>query len=86
VLEGYVDLIYRQDDGSLVIVDYKTDAVPPDAIPSRVAYYRPQMDAYREALGAAIGVTVSAMLLFLNPQAVAAVALPLVDSHDKVVE
>ena len=28
VLEGYVDLIYRDDDGTLVIVDYKTDAMP----------------------------------------------------------
>ena len=27
VLEGYIDLLYRDDDG-LVIVDYKTDAVP----------------------------------------------------------
>ena len=28
VLEGYIDLIYREDDGSLVVVDYKTDDVP----------------------------------------------------------
>ena len=28
MLEGIADLIYREDDGSLVIVDYKTDAVP----------------------------------------------------------
>ena len=26
-LEGYVDLVYRDDDGGLVVVDYKTDAV-----------------------------------------------------------
>jgi ATP-dependent helicase/nuclease subunit A len=32
VLEGYVDLIYRNDDGSLVVVDYKTDAVSSGAI------------------------------------------------------
>ena len=39
VLEGFVDLIYREDDGSLVIVDYKTDDIPDAAIPARVAYY-----------------------------------------------
>ena len=55
VLEGYVDLIYREDDGSLVVVDYKTDAVPAGAVESRVAYYKPQLDAYCEALAAATG-------------------------------
>jgi ATP-dependent helicase/nuclease subunit A len=67
VLEGYLDLVYRDEDGSLVIVDYKTDAVPSGAISSRVTYYRPQMDAYREALAAATGAHVSATLLFLHP-------------------
>lgn len=28
VLEGYIDLVFLDDDGSLVVVDYKTDAVP----------------------------------------------------------
>lgn len=69
VLEGYIDLVYREDDGSLMIVDYKTDAVPAGAIDSRVGYYKPQMDAYRQALGAATSATVGATLLFLNPGA-----------------
>jgi ATP-dependent helicase/nuclease subunit A len=47
VLEGFVDLIYREDDGSLVIVDYKTDDAPDAALPSRVAYYAPQLNAYQ---------------------------------------
>jgi ATP-dependent exoDNAse (exonuclease V) beta subunit len=47
VLEGFVDLIYREDDGSLVIVDYKTDDAPDPALPSRVAFYAPQLNAYR---------------------------------------
>jgi PD-(D/E)XK nuclease superfamily len=41
VLEGIIDLLYRDDDG-LVIVDYKTDAVPIAALSARVDYYRPQ--------------------------------------------
>lgn len=73
VLEGYVDLVYREDDGSLVVVDYKTDAVPAAAIASRVTYYRPQLDAYREALVAATGARVGTTLLFLNPRAAHAV-------------
>jgi len=68
VLEGYVDLVYREDDGTLVIVDYKTDAVPSGAIGSRVTYYKPQMDAYREALTAATGARVTTTLLFLHPE------------------
>ena len=47
VLEGFVDLIYREDDGSLVIVDYKTDDAPDAALPARVGYYAPQLNAYR---------------------------------------
>ena len=46
VLEGFVDLIYREDDGRLVIVDYKTDAIPAAALDSRVTYYAPQLQAY----------------------------------------
>jgi ATP-dependent helicase/nuclease subunit A len=67
VLEGIVDLLYRDDDG-LVIVDYKTDAVPAAALASRVAYYRPQMAAYATAIEAATGEPVHrCVLLFLTP-------------------
>ncbi|MDQ3485092.1 MAG: PD-(D/E)XK nuclease family protein, partial [Actinomycetota bacterium] len=68
VLEGLVDLIYREDDGSLVVVDYKTDAIPAGALPSRLAYYRPQIQSYVHAVGAAVGdAPVLARLLFLRP-------------------
>jgi ATP-dependent helicase/nuclease subunit A len=75
VLEGYIDLIFRDDDGSLVIVDYKTDAVPVGAIGSRVTYYRPQMGAYVRCLTASTGARVRAELLFLHPSA-EAIAVP----------
>ncbi len=67
VLEGIVDLVYVEDDGQLVIVDYKTDAVPGPAIASRVALYRPQLRAYRTMLDAAIGAESGSRLLFLHP-------------------
>jgi ATP-dependent helicase/nuclease subunit A len=73
ILEGYVDLIYREEDGSLTVVDYKTDAVPAGAIASRVAYYTPQLDAYRECLTASTGEAVSTTLLFLHPVTASAV-------------
>jgi RecB family exonuclease len=73
VLEGYVDLVYREDDGSLVVVDYKTDAIPAGALAARVAYYRPQIGGYATMLAAA-GVTVSSpSLLFLSPTGARAV-------------
>ena len=68
VLEGFVDLIYREDDGSLVIVDYKTDDVPEAAIPSRVAYYAPQLRAYASIVGTTTGEPVAQpVLVFARP-------------------
>jgi ATP-dependent exoDNAse (exonuclease V) beta subunit len=68
VLEGFADLIYREDDGSLVIVDYKTDDIPDGAIPARTAYYQPQLDAYRQILGAAAEADATgSQLVFLRP-------------------
>ncbi len=67
VLEGFTDLIYR-DDG-LVIIDYKTDAVPTAALDQRVAFYRPQMAAYAAALQAATDEPVTrCVLVFLSPR------------------
>lgn len=53
IFEGFVDLIHRDEDGSLVIVDYKTDDVPDNAIGTRFAYYTPQLKAYEEIVSAA---------------------------------
>jgi ATP-dependent exoDNAse (exonuclease V) beta subunit len=77
ILEGIVDLIYREDDGSLVIVDYKTDDVPDPAIPARVAYYAPQLTAYADVVGAATGppaVLTSSRLVFARPHSKARTA------------
>jgi len=69
VVEGYVDLIYREDDGSLVVIDYKTDAVPAGALSARAAYYQPQLHAYVDMLRAATGVDdIRPVLLFLHPE------------------
>ena len=66
VLEGFIDLLYR--DNGLVIIDYKTDAVPATALDQRVAFYRPQMAAYATALHAATNEPVTrCILIFLSP-------------------
>jgi ATP-dependent exoDNAse (exonuclease V) beta subunit len=50
VLEGYIDLLYRDDDG-LVVVDYKTDAWETEAdLAGKVERYRVQLDAYALAV------------------------------------
>jgi ATP-dependent exoDNAse (exonuclease V) beta subunit len=63
VLEGFVDLIYREDDGTLIIVDYKTDAIPAAALDARIAHYAPQLHTYTDLLPN----TGRPVLLFLAP-------------------
>jgi ATP-dependent exoDNAse (exonuclease V) beta subunit len=66
-LEGYVDLVYRSDDG-LVVVDYKTDAWRDDSdLDVKVARYRLQGASYALALEAATGErVVRCVFLFLG--------------------
>jgi ATP-dependent exoDNAse (exonuclease V) beta subunit len=65
VLEGYVDLLYR-DDAGLVVVDYKTDAwgTEPE-LEAKVERYGVQLRAYADAVAEATGEpVVEALLLF----------------------
>ena len=65
VVEGYVDLLYRDDDG-LVLVDHKTDAVPD---PETLAAYQTQLEVYARAVeDATAEPVVRSVLLFLRPQ------------------
>ncbi len=66
-LEGYVDLVFRDDDG-LVVVDYKTDAVDPATRAVRVSQYRIQAAAYVLAIAESTGEpVVRGVLCFLDP-------------------
>jgi ATP-dependent exoDNAse (exonuclease V) beta subunit len=65
-LEGYVDLLYRTDDG-LVVVDYKTASSSAD-LDARVAEYRPQGAAYAVAVEEATAEpVVRVVFVFLTP-------------------
>jgi ATP-dependent helicase/nuclease subunit A len=68
VLEGFVDLLYRDDDG-LVIIDHKTDAWHDAAdLDAKVDHYRIQLAAYAHAVTQAVAEpVVRALLLFLAP-------------------
>jgi ATP-dependent exoDNAse (exonuclease V) beta subunit len=50
LLEGYIDLLYRDADG-LVVVDYKTDHLPDEpSLEARLGHYRRQGAAYALAV------------------------------------
>jgi ATP-dependent helicase/nuclease subunit A len=64
LIEGYVDLLFRDDDG-LVLIDYKTDAA---TTADTIAVYQTQLTVYARAISDAAGEPVTrALLLFLRP-------------------
>ncbi|GAA1941611.1 UvrD-helicase domain-containing protein [Microbacterium aoyamense] len=67
VHEGFIDLLFRDGDGSLVIVDYKTDEIPDaEARAARAAHYAPQLKEYARMLEVATGERARAELVFLR--------------------
>jgi len=63
VLEGFVDLLFEDDDG-LVVVDYKTDRPRPGrSLSDAAATYRLQVAAYAMALEASTGLCVTRCVL-----------------------
>jgi ATP-dependent exoDNAse (exonuclease V) beta subunit len=68
LLEGYIDLLYRGNDG-LVVVDHKTAATSDAAsLDSRLAAYRNQGASYALAVAGATGEAVARVtFLFLTP-------------------
>ena len=67
IVDGFIDLLFEEDDG-LVIVDYKTDALPSDdEIERAMSRYRLQGGGYALALSKATGAHVKeAAFLFLE--------------------
>ncbi len=61
--EGKIDLLF-EEDGGWVLVDYKTDKVPPDGPRLFAERYRAQIQEYRAALRE-LGMTVKAAYLLL---------------------
>ncbi len=78
LIEGYVDLLYRAGDGSLVIVDWKTDHVDgDDDVADKLERYRLQGASYAAAVEAATGETVGSMVFaFLREDGATEAELP----------
>jgi ATP-dependent helicase/nuclease subunit A len=67
VMEGVIDLIC-QLDGRIWIADYKTDAVPAEAVRSRVEVYRRQAESYKMAVQQSLGISSAVFqFIFLRP-------------------
>ena len=60
IVEGVADLVYREEDGSLVIVDFKTDQGVSE---TSVDAYWTQLNAYADLIAEASGHVVSALYL-----------------------
>ena len=58
LLQGVVDCWFTEADGSVTVVDFKTDRVNERTVERRAEDYRPQLDAYTRALSQAAGVRV----------------------------
>ena len=58
LLQGVVDCWFAEADGTVTVVDFKTDRVYGDDVHRRAEDYRPQLEAYTRALSQAAGVTV----------------------------
>ncbi len=63
VVEGYIDLLYRTDDG-LVVVDYKTDDIHDDDVfEAKIDRYKHQVAAYSLAVEQVVGEPVARCVL-----------------------
>lgn len=77
ILQGFIDRLVILDEGGRMVgaevLDFKTDQLDgsdPGAVEAKVAYYRPQIDAYRAAVAGRYGLDLSVVagkLLFLRP-------------------
>jgi ATP-dependent helicase/nuclease subunit A len=69
MLRGRIDVLVPLDD-RCIIIDYKTDDVPPELVAARAESYRPQVDAYAGAAERITGKPVDVKLVFLRPRVV----------------
>jgi ATP-dependent helicase/nuclease subunit A len=53
--QGMIDCLFEEEDGRLILVDYKTDAIGAAELEARVQLYRPQMRIYARAVEAVFG-------------------------------
>jgi ATP-dependent helicase/nuclease subunit A len=65
LVEGVVDLVF-EEEGGLVLVDYKTDHVAPEQILLQAAHHAPQLQLYGRGLARATGMPVRERLVLFT--------------------
>jgi ATP-dependent exoDNAse (exonuclease V) beta subunit len=65
LVEGKVDLVF-EDDGQLVVVDYKSDAIADDQALAQAAHHAPQLQLYGRGLSQALGQPVRERLVLFT--------------------
>ena len=64
LVQGVMDAVLQCADGSLWLIDYKTDSVKGEELKARAEHYRPQLMAYSEALSRILKKPVKECILF----------------------
>jgi ATP-dependent helicase/nuclease subunit A len=65
LVEGIVDLVF-EEDGQLVVVDYKSDAIGEDEALAQAAHHAPQLQLYGRGLAQAAGLPVRERLVLFT--------------------
>ena len=65
LVEGVVDLVF-EEDGELVVVDYKTDQIGPEQALAQAAHHAPQLQLYGRGLAQATGLRVKERLVLFT--------------------
>jgi ATP-dependent helicase/nuclease subunit A len=65
LVEGVVDLVF-EEEGQLVVVDYKSDAIEPAQALAQAAFHAPQLQLYGRGLAQALGAPVRERLVLFT--------------------
>ncbi len=66
LVEGIVDLVFEEEDGQLVVVDYKSDAIAAEQALAQAAHHAPQLQLYGRGLAQAAGIPVRERLVLFT--------------------
>jgi ATP-dependent helicase/nuclease subunit A len=65
LVEGVVDLVF-EEEGGLVVVDYKTDQIAPPQALAQAAHHAPQLQLYGRGLAQAMNMPVRERLVLFT--------------------
>lgn len=64
LLQGVIDAWFEDENGAIIVVDFKSDRVTPGGERARAEEYRPQLNAYSLSLSAILGRPVNRQVLW----------------------